>query len=86
MIISLTIPIMDMEEYLKTEGEFQFIDKGDGPPLILLHGLFGALSNFKEVLEEFSQTHRVMIPMLPLYTMPLLTTGVKSLAEYLHLQ
>jgi pimeloyl-ACP methyl ester carboxylesterase len=74
----------EMEEYLKTEGEFQFIDKGEGPPLILLHGLFGALSNFKEVLDEFSQTHRVMIPMLPLYSMPLLTTGVKSLAEYLH--
>ncbi len=73
-----------MEEYLKTEGEFQFIDKGQGKPLILLHGLFGALSNFKEVLDEFSQTHRVLIPMLPLYTMPLLSTGVKSLAEFLH--
>jgi pimeloyl-ACP methyl ester carboxylesterase len=73
-----------MEEYLKTEGEFQFIDKGQGKPLILLHGLFGALSNFKEVLDEFSQTHRVLIPMLPLYTMPVLSTGVKSLAEFLH--
>jgi pimeloyl-ACP methyl ester carboxylesterase len=73
-----------MEEFLKTEGEFQFIDKGEGPTLILLHGLFGALSNFREVLDEFSKTHRVMIPMLPLYTMPVLSTGVKSLAEYLH--
>jgi 2-hydroxy-6-oxonona-2,4-dienedioate hydrolase len=73
-----------MEEYLKSEGEFQFIDKGEGQPLILLHGLFGALSNFREVLDEFSKTHRVMIPMLPLYTMPVLSTGVKSLAEYLH--
>ena len=73
-----------MEEYLKSEGEFQFIDKGEGQPLILLHGLFGALSNFREVLDEFSRTHRVLIPMLPLYTMPVLSTGVKSLAEYLH--
>ena len=78
------IEIQNMEEYLKTEGEFQYIDKGQGKPLILLHGLFGALSNFKEVLDEFSQTHRVLIPMLPLYTMPLLSTGVKSLAEFLH--
>ncbi len=76
--------IQTMEEFLKTEGEFQFIDKGSGEPLILLHGLFGALSNFREVLDEFSKTHRVLIPMLPLYTMPVLTTGVKSLAEYLH--
>lgn len=83
-IPSPLIQIPNMEAYLKTEGEFQFIDKGEGKPLILLHGLFGALSNFKEVLDEFSQTHRVLIPMLPLYTMPLLSTGVKSLAEFLH--
>ena len=65
-VFSLSNYILFMEELLKTEGEFQFIDQGSGEPLILLHGLFGALSNFKDVLDEFSKTHRVLIPMLPL--------------------
>jgi pimeloyl-ACP methyl ester carboxylesterase len=73
-----------MEDLLKNSEGFQYIDQGQGEPIILLHGLFGALSNFKEVLDEFSKTHRVLIPMLPLYSMPILNTGVKSLSEFLN--
>ena len=73
-----------MEYTLKTDGDFTYIEEGEGKPLILLHGLFGALSNFKEVVDYFKPRYKVVIPMLPLYTMPLLTTGVKSLAEFLH--
>ena len=73
-----------MDYQLKEEGAYRYIEEGSGEPLILLHGLFGALSNFKEVVEHFSATKKVLIPMLPLYTMPLLTTGVKSLSEFLH--
>jgi len=72
-----------MDYQLKEEGQFRYIEEGQGKPLILLHGLFGALSNFREVVEYFSKTHTVVIPMLPLYTMPVLTTGVKSLAHFL---
>lgn len=46
---------------------FQFVEKGDGPVIIVLHGLFGALSNFNSVLNEFSQSCRVIIPIIPLY-------------------
>ncbi len=72
-----------MDYQLKEEGQFRYIEEGQGKPLILLHGLFGALSNFRDVVEHFSKTHTVVIPMLPLYTMPVLTTGVKSLAHFL---
>ena len=72
-----------MNYQLKEENGFRYIEEGSGEPLILLHGLFGALSNFKDVIDHFSKTHRVVIPMLPLYTMPVLTTGVKSRAHFL---
>lgn len=73
-----------MNYTLKNEGDFSYIEEGEGKPLILLHGLFGALSNFKDVIEHFKPRYKVVIPMLPLYTMPMLTTGVKTLSEFLH--
>lgn len=69
---------------VKKEGKFRYVEAGEGPVLLILHGLFGALSNFKDVLEHFSSNYRVIIPMLPIYTLPLLNTNVKSLARHLH--
>lgn len=73
-----------MQYEIKEHNQFRYIQEGQGEPLILLHGLFGALSNFRDVIEEFKSTHTVIIPMLPLYSMPVLTTGVKSLSNFLH--
>lgn len=73
-----------MKENLKTEGKYTYIEEGEGPVLILLHGLFGALSNFKEVVDHFSPRYKVVIPMLPLYDLPVLDTSAKSLARFLH--
>lgn len=69
---------------IKQKGEFNYIEQGSGKPLVLLHGLFGGLSNFDDVLNQFSQRYRVIIPSLPIYTMPVLTTGVGSLAKFVH--
>jgi pimeloyl-ACP methyl ester carboxylesterase len=44
----------------------------------------GALSNWEKVVDEFRGQYRVIIPILPIYDLPLLTTGVKSLAKYVH--
>ena len=73
-----------MNYTLKQDGDFSYIEEGEGKPLILLHGLFGALSNFKDVIDHFKPRYKVVIPMLPLYTMPIITTGVKNLSEFLH--
>lgn len=73
-----------MQQELQQEGEFKYIEDGDGPVLLILHGLFGALSNFKEVLEQFSANYRVVIPMMPIYDLPIPDTHVKSLAAYIH--
>ena len=75
---------MPMQEEIKTEGKFSYIERGEGKPLILLHGLFGALSNFKEVVDHFSDRYKVVIPMLPLYDLPVLETSAKRLAKFLN--
>ncbi len=73
-----------MDFVLKDEHGFSYIEKGEGEVLLLLHGLMGALSNWEQVIEKFSKEYRVIIPMLPIYDLPLLTTGVKSLSKYVH--
>ena len=68
---------------IKEENGFKYIEEGEGDTLLLLHGLFGALSNFDDVTEAFKSQYRVVIPLLPIYDLPLLTTGVTTLAKYL---
>ncbi|MCD8741671.1 alpha/beta hydrolase [Mucilaginibacter roseus] len=73
-----------MKFALKQEKEFSYIDEGEGEVLLMLHGLMGALSNWEDVIEEFKSEYRVIIPVLPIYDLPLLTTGVKTLSKYVH--
>ena len=70
-----------MDYKIKEDGKFKYLEEGEGEVIVLLHGLFGALSNFKDLFEHFKSKYKVVIPMLPLYDMPVATTGVKSLAK-----
>lgn len=68
---------------LKKQKSYSYLDTGQGTPIIVLHGLMGGLSNFDQVTEYFSENgYRVIIPELPIYTMPVLKTTVKNLALY----
>ncbi|MBX2907081.1 MAG: alpha/beta hydrolase [Taibaiella sp.] len=73
-----------MEYEIKQVGKLKYVEEGSGEPLVLLHGLFGALSNFKDLVEHFRHTHRVMIPLLPLYDLTILETSVSGLAKFVH--
>ncbi len=64
------------------DGKYKYIEEGEGEVIVLLHGLFGTLSNFEYLIEHFKGQYKIVIPMLPLYDMPVLTTGVKTLAEF----
>lgn len=68
---------------IKQEGKFKFIEVGEGEPLILLHGLFGALSNFKGLIDYFAPHNKVVVPMLPLFELDLLHTSVGGLEKFL---
>jgi pimeloyl-ACP methyl ester carboxylesterase len=71
-----------MDYQLKQDGKFKFIEEGEGEPLLLLHGLFGALSNFSHLVEYFRKTHKVIVPLLPLFDLDLLHTTVGGLQKF----
>ncbi|MFD2543417.1 alpha/beta fold hydrolase [Lacinutrix gracilariae] len=74
-----------MTHRLKKENDYNYIEVGEGKPIIVLHGLMGGLSNFDAVTKHFSKKgYKVIIPVLPIYSMSLLKTNVKSFANYLH--
>jgi len=58
-------------------------DAGQGEPIILLHGLFGNLSNWGHVTSEFITTNRVVIPRLPFYSTPITSRRLDDLVGYL---
>ena len=73
-----------MQYSIKEQGKFKYIEEGEGEPLMLLHGLFGALSNFRHLIEHFRHTHKVVVPMLPLFELDILHTSVGGLAKHVH--
>ena len=67
---------------LKNSSKLEYLDEGQGQVLLLLHGLLGTLSNFKEVIEFFPKhSYRIIMPILPIYSSPLIRTGVKSITK-----
>lgn len=58
-------------------------ESGHGQPILLLHGLFGNLSNWKRVIDEFSSSHRIIVPRLPFYSSPITKERLDSLVDYL---
>lgn len=72
-----------MQFEIKAEGKYKYIEEGDGPNLILLHGLFGALSNWDIVINEFKHKFKIYIPMLPIYDLPFRKVGLDALVDHL---
>ncbi len=72
-----------MEYNVKTEGEFKYIEAGEGKTIVVLHGLMGTLDDFAGVVKHFSKCgYHVLVPELPIYTMPIIKTNVKNLAKF----
>lgn len=71
-----------MEPVIKEIKGFKYIEEGEGETLLLLHGLFGALSNWAHVLAHFSKQYRVIIPMLPIYELPVRKSNLEGLLAF----
>ena len=71
-----------MEYKVKQGGIFRYIDEGFGEPMVLLHGLFGALSNWDDVIERFKHRFRIIIPVLPIYDLPIKSAGIPALVRF----
>lgn len=75
-----------MELITKKEGGFKFIetDPDREVTLLLLHGLFGALSNFKTIIDHFAGRANVVVPLLPIFEMPLKKLSVMGLVDHVN--
>ncbi len=66
------------------EGNFKYIEtKGGHKNLVLLHGLFGALSNFEDLIQHFGSKYNVIVPILPIYELPILSVSLGGLVNHL---
>ena len=69
---------------IQHDNNFKYIEEGQGPILLLLHGLFGAMSNFSPLINHFKTTHRVIVPLLPLYELPARESDIEHLTAFVH--
>lgn len=75
-----------MTEYpLIKEKKFTYLELGDlsQKPIILLHGLFGTASNFDQTIKYLSKKRHVVLPILPIFEMPLIKLSLDGLVDYL---
>jgi 2-hydroxy-6-oxonona-2,4-dienedioate hydrolase len=72
-----------MQYEIKENGKFKYIQEGQGEPLILLHGLFGTMSNYTYIVDKFKANYSVIVPLLPLYELDIFHTSVNGLASHL---
>lgn len=72
-----------MKYNIKNEGKFKYLESGGGDEtLLLLHGLFGALSNFQDIFTYFGGKLNVVVPILPIFELPLHRVSVTGLADH----
>ena len=72
---------MDIE--IQEIDGFRFVESGGGEePLLLLHGLFGALSNFDGIIGYFSGKYNVIVPLLPIFELPIRNVSVTGLVDH----
>jgi 2-hydroxy-6-oxonona-2,4-dienedioate hydrolase len=71
-----------MQYEIKENGKFKYIQEGQGEPLILLHGLFGTMSNYTYIVNHFKASYNVIVPLLPLYELDIFHTTVNGLASH----
>lgn len=69
-------------ELIESQG-FKYIETSPGKEVILLlHGLFGALSNFSGIIDSFKSDYNVVVPILPIYTLDLDKAGLDGLLKF----
>lgn len=65
------------------EGNFRYIEtRGGKENLMLLHGLFGALSNFEGIIRHFADSYNVVVPMLPIFELPIHKVSLAGLVNH----
>lgn len=62
---------------------FNYTEMGQGPNVLILHGLFGTLSNFESIMQLMSHEYRFIMPYLPLYDCELRNASLDGMMAFL---
>ncbi len=74
-----------MEYEIQKDDQYEYIETGGGTTnVLLLHGLFGSLSNFNALLKDFGQRFNIIVPLLPILTAPKEEVGLDGLLNYIN--
>jgi pimeloyl-ACP methyl ester carboxylesterase len=55
----------DERELVVAGARLRYAISGDGPPVVLVHGLGGTIENWRGIAPELGRMHRVLVPDLP---------------------
>jgi pimeloyl-ACP methyl ester carboxylesterase len=71
------------ERFADVKGvHMRYFVGGSGPPLILVHGLGGAASNWTELAPSLAERHRLLVPDLPGHGGSTALPGVSGLEQF----
>jgi pimeloyl-ACP methyl ester carboxylesterase len=56
--------------HTSVEAEFRWVEAGDGPPVLMLHGLFGASAHWEPVIDALASGYRAIALTLPIFELP----------------
>ena len=68
---------------IHNELKYKLMEKGSGDPVIMLHGMFGDISNWKPAIEEISASFRAIALELPYLELEPRLCSVGVLTEFL---
>ena len=63
-------------------SRFRWLERGDGDPVVLLHGLMGEMDHWESTLETLGAFCRPIALELPLFDAGLVDVSVPGLADY----
>ena len=63
-------------------ARFRWLERGEGEPVVLLHGLMGHMDHWDETLDALGATARVLAPELPLFDPSFPDLSLASLAGH----
>jgi pimeloyl-ACP methyl ester carboxylesterase len=76
------LPGLEPRELTHRGARLRYFVGGAGPPIVLVHGLGGAASNWREVAPELGRDRRVLVPELPGHGGSAPLAAVPGLAPY----
>jgi pimeloyl-ACP methyl ester carboxylesterase len=67
-----------------SDPEFRWLERGEGEPVVLLHGLMGRMDHWEAVLEHLGDQCRPMALSLPIFDARLGEVSIPGLAQPRH--